>query len=106
MNAIVTKILIGALVAAISGFGGYILNDKLEKPIPSCVCPQPVCPEPTVSVQPFDVEKIKGVKSFNYSPQFTGSISVAGVDSTRLKQIIQHSVDESLQKYVKPKFLR
>lgn len=103
MNTLLIKILSACLIASISALGGYMLNDKLKKPvnIPDCVCP-----EPTVSVQPFDVEKIKGVKEFNYSPQFSGAISVAGADSSRLKQIIQQSVDESLKKYLKPKFLK
>lgn len=57
-------------------------------------------PEPTVSVQPFDVEKIKGVKHFEYKPEFTGSISVAGVDSTAIRKMIDASVDRAFQKYM------
>jgi hypothetical protein len=63
-------------------------------------------PAPTVSVQPFDVEKIKGLKQFNYAPQFTGSVSVAGVDSTALRKMIDASVDRSIKKNVKQKFLK
>lgn len=37
-----------------------------QKDCPDCICP------PTISVAPFDVEKIKGVRNFTYSPSFVG----------------------------------
>ena len=49
-------------------------------------------PQPTVSVQPFDVDKIKGIREFNYSPQFSGSIQVSGVDSTSVRRYIREAV--------------
>jgi len=88
-----------ALVIVISAAGGMAFHAKVLMPeIPAC--PACNCPEPTVSVQPFDVDKIKGVKSFNYSPQFSGSISVAGVDSTALRKMIDRAIDQSLSKHV------
>lgn len=72
--------------------------NKLSK-CPDCVCPR--CPDPpTVSVQPFDVEKIKNLKAFTYSPGFTGSISVAGVDSTSIKRYIDQAVLSAFEKHV------
>lgn len=53
-------------------------------------------PPPTVSVQPFEVEKIKGLREFVYSPQFTGSIEVAGVDSTSIRRMI----DDAFKRYI------
>lgn len=103
MNALLGKILIYAVVAVGSGFGGYILNDKVKKPVSIPACPDCNCPEPTVSVQPFDVDKIKGLRAFNYAPSFTGSIKVAGVDSASISRMIEHSVDKAFQKYTTKK---
>lgn len=94
----VGKFLIPAIIGiAIGGFG----MAKLQKPVcPERRCPDCNCPEPTVSVQPFDVDKIKGLREFNYAPQFTGSIQVAGVDSSSIRRMIDVSVDKAFQKYM------
>lgn len=89
----------GALMLAgivVGAFGTM----KMQKPVPKYECPDCNCPQPTVSVQPFDVDKIKGVKSFAYSPQFSGSIQVAGVDSTALRKMIDNSMDHAFKRYM------
>jgi hypothetical protein len=59
-------------------------------------------PKPeAVSVQPFDVEKIKNLKSFSYAPQFTGSVSVAGVDSTSIRKYIDQAVMRAFDLHIK-----
>src|SRR5688572_2942322 len=90
------------LVILGAGIGSFIQvkgNYKKLASCPDCVCPR--CPDPpTVSVQPFDVEKIKNLKAFTYSPGFTGSISVAGVDSTSIKRYIDAAVLNAFEKHV------
>jgi hypothetical protein len=82
------------------GFGsGMVTSQRLQKPCEQKDCPDCHCPEQAaVSVQPFEVEKIKGLKEFVYSPQFSGSISVAGVDSTSLRKMIRESVEQAIQR--------
>lgn len=63
-------------------------------------CPDCNCPAQAVSVQPFEVEKIKNLKAFTYSPAFTGSISVAGVDSTAIKRYIDQAVIKAFEAHV------
>jgi len=84
--------------------GGSVVQKKFlsDPPRPCPTCPACVCPE-SVSVQPFEMEKMKGVKEFNYRPEFTGNISVAGVDSTMIKKYLddavrQYCLDLSQQK--------
>lgn len=84
------------LAAACFG-GGMFTMKKLTRDCPEappCICA--ACPEPTVAVQPFDVEKIKNLKSFTYSPQYSGSIRVAGVDSAAVRRYIRQAIDEAL----------
>lgn len=87
------------MVGALAGSFGTM---KLQKPVsvPSYECPDCNCPEPSVSVQPFEVDKIKGLKSFVYNPQFSGSIQVAGVDSTALRKMIDQSMEQAFQRYM------
>lgn len=102
---IYTKIITYALIAICGVVGGIAFDRKVLSPdIPEC--PACNCPEPTVSIQPFDVDKIKGVKAFNYSPQFLGNISVAGVDSVGLSRMIDRAIDQSLNKHVGKKIKR
>lgn len=58
-------------------------------------------PEPTVKVQTFECEKIKGLREFNYSPHYTGNIAVNGVDSSAVRRWIEQSVMKALEKHVK-----
>lgn len=84
------------LAAACFG-GGMVTMKKLTRDcpqVPACVCP--ACPEPTVAVQPFDVDKIKNLKSFTYSPTYSGSIQVAGVDSSSVRRWINQAVSDVL----------
>lgn len=102
MAALLSKFGGYAVVAAIFMVAGIAVQQKyLAAEIPPCpACPACKCPDPAVSVQPFDFEgKIKGVKTINYSPQFSGSISVAGVDSVGLRRMIERSIEEGFQKY-------
>lgn len=96
----VLKKLVGPLALVLVGIvAGSFGTLKLQKP-PEYKCPDCNCPEPTVSVQPFDVDKIKGLRSFVYTPQFSGSIRVAGVDSTALRKMIDASMEKAMQKYM------
>jgi hypothetical protein len=58
-------------------------------------------PPPTVTVQPFECSKIKGLREFNYSPQYTGNIAVNGVDSAAVRRWIEQSVVRAFDKHVK-----
>lgn len=97
-----TKLGIPLLIFALGGIGGMFLQHKVFAPkIEIPACPDCSCPEPTVSVQPFDVEKIKGLREFNYSPQFTGSVSLNGVDSAAVKRFIDEAVMRAFDKHIK-----
>ena len=102
--------MITALVAAIATLAianSPYFRKEIRVTAPQAKC---VCPEPKVTVQPFDVDKIKNLKTFSYSPQFQGTISMSGVDSIRLSQIVsaavEKSVRETLQKNLKDRFLK
>ncbi len=98
-TTIITKFGLPIIVAFASFTGGMITMTKMQKPVSIPDCPSCICPEPTVSIQPFDVDKVKGVKNFNYAPQFSGSISVAGVDSTALRKMIDGCLNRALDDY-------
>ena len=96
-TSILAKIGPPAVLAAACFGAGMFTMKKLTRdcpPVPACICA--ACPEPTVAVQPFDVDKIKNLKSFTYSPQYSGSIRVAGVDSAAVKRYIIDAVNEAL----------
>ncbi len=101
MSALFLKFGIPVLYVLAGSLAGIAVQQKyLASPAPDYPpCPACVCPEPTVSAQPFDVKKFKGLREFNYAPSFTGSISVAGVDSTALRRMIDRSLVEALAKY-------
>jgi hypothetical protein len=40
------------------------------------------------------MEKMKGVKEFNYRPEFTGNISIAGVDSSMIRKYINEAIQK------------
>lgn len=102
MNVLFGKAGLSAILVVAGMVAGIFLQQKVLNPkIEIPTCPSCSCPEPTVSVQPFDVEKIKGIKSFNYSPQYTGNISVAGVDSASVRKWIEHSVVKAIEDHVK-----
>jgi len=101
-TTILLKVLPYGLVLSVGMTLGIVLEQKVLSADPVAVppCPDCKCPEPTVAVQPFDFEgKIKGVKTINYSPQFSGSISVAGVDSTALEKMIERSMQKSFDRF-------
>lgn len=99
MSALLGKAGILAAIFTLGIIGGITLQQRVlnEK----VTCPSCECPNPTVSVQPFDVEKIKGIKSFNYSPSYTGNIAVSGVDSTAVRKWIEQSVMHAIELHVK-----
>lgn len=103
--AILTKIGVPLLIAGGGFFGGMMFQGKVMKPnitVPACPpCPQVTCNPPAVSVQPFDVEKIKNLRTFTYQPSYSGSISVAGVDSAFVKRAIREAVQEEFKKLKK-----
>jgi hypothetical protein len=107
-STIIAKFAPLLLVLCVGGVGGMFLQHKVfsDPPVvvPDCpACPACNCPQPTVSVQPFDVEKIKGLKEFNYSPQYTGNISVNGVDSASVRKWIENSIAKAIDKHTPPK---
>jgi hypothetical protein len=85
---------------SIAGIGVQqkVLNEKVRFPEP-VPCPPCNCPE-AVSIQPFDVQKMKNLKEFSYSPQFSGSVSVAGVDSATVRKYIEQSIMRAFEKHV------
>jgi hypothetical protein len=104
LQALAGKTLISAaislLVGVVAGVGlqqkFFTREHQCPKPVP---CPTVVCPE-AVTIQPFDSEKIKNVRSFTYAPQFTGTVSVAGVDSTSIRKFIDQSVMRAFEAHV------
>lgn len=104
LSAIISKLGLPIIVLGFGVMTGIGIQQKVLNPKPvSCPqCPACVCPEPTVSVQPFDVEKIKNLKTFTYSPGFTGSISVAGVDSASIRKFIDDAVTKAFAKQTLP----
>lgn len=102
-KTLLTKIGTPAILAAVVFAGGMFTQKKFTRDCPDCIPPACNCPQPTVSVQPFDVEKIKNLKQFTYQPAFTGSISVAGVDSTAIKRYIDNAITKSLSSDKKSK---
>lgn len=104
LNVILAKIAVPALILVGGAVAGIGIQQKVFNPDPvqAVECPDCNCPQPQVSVQPFDVDKIKNLKTFTYSPGFTGSISVAGVDSSSIKRYIDDAVMKAFAKHVKP----
>ena len=100
MIQLLSKLGLPVLVAVVSFIGGITFQAKyLDKPCPSVKCPSIpdcICNPPAVSIQPFDVNKIKNLKNFSYSPNFSGSISVSGVDSGFVKKAIDESITRAL----------
>lgn len=99
LNVVLTKFGIPLVIAAAGVVGGIGLQQKVfnPKPVACPACPSCHCPEPTVSVQPFDVEKLKNIKTFTYAPDFKGSVSVAGVDSTSIRKYIEAAVNRAFE---------
>lgn len=104
-----TKIGLPLLVLVLGAIGGIGLQQKVLAPhqekidyarIENIIKSATPPPAPAVSVQPFDVNKIKNLKSFTYSPDFTGSVSIAGVDSAAMKKYIEDAVMKAFQKHV------
>lgn len=95
LKSVLTNIGLPGVLAAIIFAAGMWTQHKLTRACPECNCECPECPQPTVSIQPFDVEKIKNLKQFHYSPEFTGSISVAGIDSSSIKRYINEAIQET-----------
>lgn len=104
LKTILAKAGLPLLIGLGGFFGGQVFQAKVLKPkinVETKVCPEPapcICNPPAVEVQSFDVNKIKNMRSFTYSPQFQGSIQVAGVDSTALRRMIRESLQEELKR--------
>ncbi len=99
MNLLLSKIALPLALFACGLVGGIFLQQRvISREINVPACPDCRCPDPVVSVQPFDVQKMKRIGEFIYSPQFNGSISVAGVDSTALALMIEKAMDKSFSK--------
>jgi hypothetical protein len=106
-KALFSKIGLPLLIAGGGFFGGMMFQGKVMKPkieIPACPpCPQVTCNPPAVSVQPFEVEKMKNLRNFTYQPSYSGSISVAGVDSAFVKRAIREAIREELNRKPAPR---
>jgi hypothetical protein len=79
------------VIALISFIGGLVFDSKiLSKPCPECPKIEiPPCPPQTkLDLQSFDVKKIKGLKSFTYSPSISGQIIIVS-DSSTYKKLIK-----------------
>ncbi len=74
-------------VASIFFLGGLVFDSKyLTKPCPKCPEIPPCPPTTELKLQDFDVNKIKNIKHFTYSPNITGTF-ILKVDSTQYKDI-------------------
>ncbi|MGL6121692.1 MAG: hypothetical protein ACRC1W_01385 [Shewanella sp.] len=98
-----SKFLPPLLILIFGVVGGIGIQQKVLNPEPHEIipCPDCHCPEPSVSIQPFEVDKIKNLKAFTYSPAFTGSVHIAGVDSTALQRYVESAVMKAFEKHVK-----
>lgn len=103
LTSLLPKIIAPLALLSFGVVAGIGVQQKVlnPKPIEVPACPSCNCPQPSVSIQPFEVEKIKNLKAFTYAPEFTGSISVAGVDSTAIKRYIDDAVMRAFEKHVK-----
>lgn len=110
MNALVSKLFFPLLIFVFGGIGGMFLQHKVFAPpvekfdytkVQSIMneVVKNISP-PTVSVQPFDADQLKRVKEFNYSPQFSGSVNVVGVDSALVKKYIEQAVLTAFEKHI------
>lgn len=102
LKAILSKAGLPLLIGVGSFFGGMVFQGKVMKPnieVPACPpCPQVTCNPPAVSVQPFEVEKMKNLRNFTYQPSYSGSISVSGVDSAFVKRVIRETIQQEFKK--------
>jgi len=81
------KILPYISIAAIFFISGLIFDSKfLTKECPACPIIPPCPPTTEINLQDFNVEKIKGVKTFTYSPSITGTF-ILKVDSATYEKI-------------------
>jgi hypothetical protein len=104
VGTLLSKLGLPLLVAGGGFMGGMMFQGKVLKPnikVETVTCPEAapcICNPPAVEVQSFDVNKIKNMRSFTYAPQFQGSIQVAGVDSTALRNMIRQSIQQEFKK--------
>jgi len=103
-----TTILSKAIVPVLFLAGGAVAGIGLQQrvfnpkpvpcpPAPACICP----PQTAVSVQPFDVQKMKNIRAFTYQPEYKGVISIAGVDSLTIKKYINDAIVKAFNEHVK-----
>lgn len=75
-----------AIVVGAGGFfGGYKKGVKDQPPkeeCPDCICNCP--PQTKLELNNFEPGKIKGIKSFTYSPSISGNITIV-IDTTKVK---------------------
>ncbi len=106
MNLILSKIALPIALFAFGLVGGIFLQQRvISRPVEIPSCPDCRCPDPVVSVQPFDVKTLKKIGEFTYAPEFHGNISVSGVDSTSINKMITEAIDKSFKKYSERKGL-
>jgi hypothetical protein len=110
-TAILSKIGIPALILVVGAIGGIGLQQKVfsRKPdkIDYAEVRSIVKEEVTkavagieISIQPFEVDKMKGLRHFNYSPSYTGNVAVSGVDSVAIRRWMEESVMKAFEAHV------
>jgi hypothetical protein len=100
IGTLLEKLLAPLLICSVGFAGGIAFQQKvLNEPAMTQQCPACNCPE-AVSIQPFEVEKMKNLRNFTYTPQFTGTVSVAGVDSATVRKYIDESVMKAFERHV------
>jgi hypothetical protein len=110
MNVLLGKLVIPIVIFVFGAVGGMFLQQKVFAPRPEKFDYSQVraiiateiknIAPPTVSVQPFDADQLRRVKEFNYSPQFSGSVNVVGVDSSLVQKYIDEAVMAAFEKHI------
>lgn len=79
-------------IAALAFLGGLTFQSKVLAPkIPACPpAPPCICPPTTaVDLQSFSADKIKGIRTFTYSPSISGTILIV-TDSITYKKLMEN----------------
>ena len=97
--SLLSKFSVPVILFLVGTVAGIYLQEKVIARECKLECPKPPdcnCPKATVQMQPFDVEKMKNIKGFTYSPQYSDNITLAGADTNQLKTIIEKSIQKAL----------
>jgi len=98
--SLLSKFSVPVVLFLVGTLAGIYLQEKVIARECKLECPKAPdcnCPAPTVQMQPFEVDKMKNIKGFTYSPQYSGNISIGGADTTRLREIVEKSITKALK---------